>query len=351
MKRKSFSITGIEVKSYKKLNYDGITEQIKPYIFNKEKNKAVRSTAMDIARECMTPALENALVDVALNESEQVSFRALAAHIIANHASKDSKSKLTRLALDHISNDPDDEIKGSALKAVWPDHITTEELLGSLSPKRRGQHGVPWGSYGLFLNSDFEKHIPADDIDGALRWALDMFDNYGRGAENRFSFDWAISKVVYKGWEYLDRDGVLPLFARWAIRCIQNGVEITARLDEEKRKLEFQDDLKAHDNERHSLLKAIISELASYENQDSNEAQRSLGDLVEYYGIALVSDIPWLFDYSESAASKDEHNIALALITMLSYGLSTSTADPESREKVLKAATAKPGLAKLLGVG
>jgi hypothetical protein len=66
-----------------------------------------------------------------------------------------------------MENDPDDELKGGALLATWPNHLTAEELFSALSPRKKAISGL----YQRFLWSDIPAKIAAEDMCVALDWA------------------------------------------------------------------------------------------------------------------------------------------------------------------------------------
>ncbi len=154
-------------KHYKKLAHPKLAEQIRPFIIDNTKDYLVRRAAIDIASACQLTTLADDLADIALDSSQLLTLRVDATHAIAHLDNDDIKAKLKPLVAGEIDDDPEDELKGGALFALWPKHLTTKELFAILTlPKRTNL----LGSYRLFLSRDLVQHIQPSDLPFALNW-------------------------------------------------------------------------------------------------------------------------------------------------------------------------------------
>lgn len=71
-----------------------------------------------------------------------------------------------------LVEDPRDQLRGHGLRAIWPGHISAEELFSCLH-RRRDDYFV--GSYWIFLrHPDFTSPLQAEHLPVALRWIVDQ---------------------------------------------------------------------------------------------------------------------------------------------------------------------------------
>ncbi|HEV8416531.1 MAG TPA: HEAT repeat domain-containing protein [Bryobacteraceae bacterium] len=117
-----------------RLKYSGMASDLRPYIRNGGKRIAVRRVAISIADLTNEASLQHDLAEVALDESEPHEVRAMAVFALGRIGDEIEKASLKRLLIDRSVNDPDDELKGGALIATWPDHLTAAELFLALTP-------------------------------------------------------------------------------------------------------------------------------------------------------------------------------------------------------------------------
>jgi hypothetical protein len=71
-----------------------LSEQLTPYIIDREKNIRVRIKAMDIAEECLQHDIEPSLVKVARDRSEKMPARVHALVVLGRFGSSQSKQQL-----------------------------------------------------------------------------------------------------------------------------------------------------------------------------------------------------------------------------------------------------------------
>lgn len=153
------------------LTHPRLAEQLEPIIADMKNPFEARSTAIDIAASCQTTNLTGTLTKIALDQGETYRIRIEAAHAILKIGDLESKRRLLPLAQGLAGNDPDDELRGGALRALWPDIISIDELLPCLiEPKNKSLIG----SYSMFLRTNFlraarPEHLPAI-LGYAPRW-------------------------------------------------------------------------------------------------------------------------------------------------------------------------------------
>ncbi len=158
------------IRMYRKLNHPSLPEQLRPYIRDKQKDIVVRRVAIDIAEACEILALQEDLVQVALDETDSYAARVQAAFAISQMADDRAKQMLKPLAMGQGGDDPDDELKGCGLECVWPRFLTTAELIGALTPPKQPNL---FGMYGRFLRSDIAAGLQPSDLPLTLKWVED----------------------------------------------------------------------------------------------------------------------------------------------------------------------------------
>jgi hypothetical protein len=119
-------------RRYDRLHHARLAEQLAPYIKAKQKGLVVRRVAIDIAEANFVRELAALFADIALDTSDHVHIRAQSAAALSKIGVAEATSRLIPL----IASDPsdvDDELRGYALQALWPQFISLAELLKSLS--------------------------------------------------------------------------------------------------------------------------------------------------------------------------------------------------------------------------
>jgi hypothetical protein len=192
-------------RQYHKLAYPGIAEQLRPFIIDSRKGILVRRVAIDIAENCAEQLLLNDLVDVALNINEEYEVRVQASWALLRIGDQVTKARLKPLALGQTGNDPDDDIRGCALIATWPQHLSSEELFSSLVKPRRENY---YGSYQSFLTSHCLHYLQPGDLPYALAWAANQASIRRPSVIHSF-----IDRLLQKAWLSIEEPGLLEQFA------------------------------------------------------------------------------------------------------------------------------------------
>jgi hypothetical protein len=185
---------------YHKLEHPKLQAQLRPYLRDATTSLAARHVAIDIGRACKVAALGPDLVHVALNTSEHVALRKAAAAAVASIGSAQVRGLLRPLAFEEVGPDPDDELKGAGLTALWPELISAAEVFPLLAnPKNPNLSGL----YTSFIAS-FPDRMSAADLPIALGW----FSRQPSRHNIEFSLGKLMDKIVLLAWENLDHPGV-----------------------------------------------------------------------------------------------------------------------------------------------
>ena len=152
---------------YQKLKHPDLDSQLKPYIKDKTKHFLVRRVAIDIAEECEVKSLQDLLAHVALDHLDDIHIRDQAAHAVSIIADDKTRLRLKPLATEGQQDDKEDQLKGSALRALWPNHLSAQDIFDILTPpKQENFHG----SYAGFL-MNIHDQLKEEDLPSALKWA------------------------------------------------------------------------------------------------------------------------------------------------------------------------------------
>lgn len=154
------------------LSHPRLPEQLLAVIGNKGAPAQARLTAIDIAESCKAVALVDALLGIALDATAVYRVRFNAALAVSRIGDSAAKRRLLPLAKGEAGEDADDDLRGVALRALWPAALVSiEELLPCLiEPKNKDLIGF----YSTFLNSEFVRSIQQAQLPAVLaclpRW-------------------------------------------------------------------------------------------------------------------------------------------------------------------------------------
>lgn len=272
-------------KRYSKLAHPGLVDQLRPYICDSTKGIVVRRVAIDIAEACELQALQSDLAEIALDSSQLLTIRVEAAGAVSHIGDDETKARLRPLAAGEAGDDPEDELKGCGLSAVWPAHITAEELFPILTPPKRESL---LGAYEVFLSHDLVQHLRPPDLPAALKWVEEQQPRH----ELPHPFRRLVDSIMLKAWEYLESPGMLEAFARAVLSRLKHHDEIM----ENRSSPQSRDVLTSDDGKRLRVLEAMVPMLSSPEKDWTWLVFSSPR-------LAMSKDVPWMierFQVSES---------------------------------------------------
>jgi predicted NACHT family NTPase len=265
------------------LQHPNLAAQLRPILIDKGRNYAVRGVALDIVEQCHVTDLHDELVDVAVDRTEKWHMRHSAAFIISQFGSDEHKKKLLPLLNVTAEEDPEDELRGDALIALWPGHISVRDLFEQITKQR---HGTVYGTYTSFLLSYLLKGLKHGDLPLALDWVAEH-----PGSPGFSEWHGLRGKIMRMGWENWDTPAVLVSFAKAAVSRIIRHVGF------------FNDDDQATDliaaprEQRAAVIHAIIN----YASEQKIKLPRFWGADVRIIG---EEDLPWLL--TELGRARDE---------------------------------------------
>jgi len=237
--------------NYRKLKHSGLAAQLRPYIRDKHLSFLVRRVAIDIAERCQTVELHEELADIALDQDEPLHTRVNAAVAVSRIKGLSStRARLKPLALGEAGADPDLELKGYGLIAVWPEHMSPKELFDCLAQPRESFYG----GYQSFLDNNLLKNLKAEDLPIALDWA----ERECVAGRFSFSLEALLDDILVKAWDHLAEPDILASFARLALTRIKHHEDVLTRYRKRDQMLVMRQDIE----KRKLLLRHIFPRLS-----------------------------------------------------------------------------------------
>ncbi|MHB8644194.1 MAG: NACHT domain-containing protein [Thermomicrobiales bacterium] len=164
------------------------------------------------------------VADIALDRGRPLVLRASAAYAIAKCDDAAAHTRLRTLALEPDPTDVQDELKGNALRACWPAHLSVAELFGALT-RPRDSH--LFGAYLGFLSTDILRHVPDTDLPVALDWMASEAGDY--------FLDRIADGILWRTLPHLERAGMARAFALAFIARIHHRHQLMRERREEDR--------------------------------------------------------------------------------------------------------------------
>lgn len=231
---------------YRKLAHPTLSHQLRPYIADRDASHDARYAAMGIASACKVREVADELVSIALNPLELHELRPYAAYAASELLNDSQLYRLRPLALGEAGGDPEDELKSAVISALWPAHISAEEVFNILV---QTQNVRCLGNF-RYAPEEFVKQLLGDGLIIALKWVGLSKDV--DAIESGLLKD----AILVEAWNKLDDPLVLRSFAETVWTCLDRYESIFNRRGErEKNWLE-------KDNEKRR--KAIMALLEAY---------------------------------------------------------------------------------------
>lgn len=296
--------------NYKKLNHAGIAEQIKPYIIDVTKGIVVRRASTEIASACAVVELEETLVHVALNEEDDLSIRVRAVIAIANFGSDKSRLALRSLIDSGFPNDPEDELKGVVLRALWPKHITAQQVFALMTPsKKHSFHGT----YQGFAGEDLASSLRNEDVILGLEW---IEKNVDKVEDLEYSFRKLSDAIMLKAWENASNPKILKKFTSISYDRLQNFEEVVGEHSiNEEISVKFQAALDSQEDDRRAFIKQLILMIGV---KDTSPGRK--GYILLHHGkvqIVTSKDVAWLIKWLSMEPDEEIQRIIAEIVTRI----------------------------------
>ena len=185
---------------YAKLEYPGMAQQVREAVTQADLSIVARREAIAMARACNLKELGAFFAEFALNGATPIQLRSSAAITVSDIGDSASRRSLLPLAAG-LLDDPDDELKGASLAALWPGVVEVQEILPYLTRRKRPNH---YGLYEHFLLG-IPEVVSDQDIPPLLRWISGLGQSYSMS----HSFGGLASRILDRAWAKADAPEVM----------------------------------------------------------------------------------------------------------------------------------------------
>ena len=157
------------VLDFKGLRYDDADRDLRPLLTGRGGGcDDVLECAIDLARSWKLPSLSDELAELLLDPAVPLPMRVAAGYALRECSDATVRARLKPL-IAGLPEDDADELKGIALTCIWPDQLSTPDLLTAMTARRRSSL---YGAYASFLwKLDEEEFAAPGHLASALRWA------------------------------------------------------------------------------------------------------------------------------------------------------------------------------------
>ena len=254
-----------------------------------------RLTAIDIARACNVEAVQDNLVDLVLDPTQSHWVRDNAITAVGKVGNKEAKRRLKSLIFSDIGGDVNDSLKGYALQYNYPENLTIEELLNSITQPKSSSIG---GTYANFLASKLVNKILISDLPAILIW---IKHKLGRRYDLHYPFQQLSDSILAKSWQNLEELDVIESFAELVMSRLKQhdtvfGNSTTTRIfpphDDCDNTIEVL--FREAPTQRRKLIEKLV--LLSSDSQDDN-------DKTYIVSIICSDDVFWLIDNAVTSNS------------------------------------------------
>jgi hypothetical protein len=175
----------------------------------------VRRVGIAIAEQCAEKRLGPDLLAIALEPGSPSELRIDA--VAALRACGNHTNPAALRAVLTEADQPDDELKGYVLSAIWPDALTWDEIAPFLTAPKCD---VPGDRYRAFL-AEVGSRIQVEQLPSALHWVAQLKEVAHFGGLRS-----CIEGLLRRGWDELDAPGVLDAFAAAVLSRLMHDHEL-----------------------------------------------------------------------------------------------------------------------------
>ncbi len=296
------------------LAHPQLADQLRAVLRDDDAAPRARHVAADVAGACEVEELADDLTALALDHNLPYPLRQAAATALGDFARSDIRRHLLPLATQSLPNDEDDELKGAALRATWPDFLTAAELFDTLSPPKRINH---LGLYKSFLLTQLVAGLADHELAIAMRWVAEL----PRQHHANDALSDLAEQIMVRAWEILDRPYVLEPYVDVVASFLSGNFPLLSHEERTKGRVLFES------AGRRRLLESLVSRVG--------EGQLEAGFFVlSTPPLLQAGDLSWLLERLE-AANGTPHERGWAALAEALLGLARVDPEPimEARER------------------
>lgn len=204
---------------FSRLNHPGLADQLRGVIFDPDRNYLTRRGALDIGKEARVRTFVPDLAQLVRDPQTHISLRRAAAGVIEELGTDAEKAVLVDILTDEDAAQLDDEIRGTALNATWPERLSVPQLLASLT---RPQQPNFIGTYSMFLYRFQPGTLSNDDAQAVFAW-LEATVQRAADGDDRASSDRGVrSRLLWAAVARIDDVAVRRAFAHLVLHAFDH---------------------------------------------------------------------------------------------------------------------------------
>jgi hypothetical protein len=211
--------------SYARLAHPGLAVKLRPYIKDASKNIVCRRAAIMIAEACKLGDLQLELVKLATDVSAEPSLRARAVAALGACGDDSVREHALALAKGALAPDPNDDLKGYALRMLWPGNLSAAELFAMITLPNEGYVGA----YVIFLTRILPETLTVADLPAALAWAASFIR--ASGYEGDFHRKSLADSILIAAWKHLDNPEVIGPLLDYVSACLHQAGDLLRGTD------------------------------------------------------------------------------------------------------------------------
>ena len=235
-----------------KLDHVALTEQLGDLLSQCNANPEQRELAVAVAGASGHSNLRELVAQVAVDPREAPRVRIAAAYAISRSDDRGAKALLQPLLQVTPAGEPDtdsdDQLRGIALQALWPEQLSAEALFSALSSQKRQDM---LGSYQVFVHG-LAARVTPDMVLPGLLWVAKEEPSHG------FAEDLA-DEIVWAAWNSIEHDDICAALAPVLLARLEHRDAVVGQ----KRSQELEADVAANSNRRRLALDVLASALTS----------------------------------------------------------------------------------------
>lgn len=296
------------------LAYEQLVEPIRAAIGDSSLTIQARHLAIDIAEACRLSELSELLVEMVLDGDCDQRLRVNAAYALAEVADEPQRARLRPLVDVDQESDPDGELRGVALIALWPGQLSVADVTAALA---RPVSGDLIGALFAFTQYRFVQQMSDAQLLAALNWISGLPE---RRTLARYAAA-AIDPLLVRGWRNADQPQLLAVLTAAIISRLRHDYDLGERSGESDLRELVRNDVET----RRRVIAQAVTRASAVEQT---------AEIITLYGEPLVAieDIPWIVSQALAASGELQRKWA----NLLRYAFRYQR--PEYFDQVLEAA-------------
>lgn len=266
---------------YHLLQHPGLYDQLRHVIATPTEDVRKRAIALEIAEGCHLFSLTPDILRIALDATDEFGLRSIALRIVAAIGSDAERRALRPLLALPSHEDPEDELKGGALKALWGHGLTAAELFQNITEPHDQSF---FGAYQVFVLFDLPPTLTDQELPAAIDWAHGLDLDTGTRV-----FDRLWNRILDLCWQFIDDDKIRNLFLPLLLKLLKHHSLLTSTKDSTKAST-----IPLAENQRRILALHILPLL-----DPADTAPTSL--VYSKPPLLLPSDFTWLLQQAQAS--------------------------------------------------